>query len=190
MKTQTIKITDLHQDPANVRTHGKRNLAAIKASLARFGQQKPIVIDRSNVVRAGNGTLQAAIELGWDEIECVQSELAGSDLAAFAIADNRTAELAEWGDDLGEMLQQLVDDGVDLGDIGFSDREMRKLLSAGDSDAKDAETKTSVRELAKKWGTATGQIWALGDHLLMCGDCGDAGDVGDCSTGALTSGFV
>jgi ParB-like chromosome segregation protein Spo0J len=128
MKTETIPIDELVEDPANVRRHGKRNIAAIKASLARFGQQKPIVVDAKNIVRAGNGTLAAAIELGWKTLDCVRSDLAGVDLTAFAIADNRTAELAEWGDDLGGMLKQLVDDGVSIETVGFTAEEMEAFM--------------------------------------------------------------
>jgi len=58
-------------DPANVRKHNERNLTAIAASLRRFGQQKPIIIDGDNIVRAGNGTLAAAKKLGWQTIKCL-----------------------------------------------------------------------------------------------------------------------
>jgi ParB-like chromosome segregation protein Spo0J len=53
-KLLKIAIGELHPDPANVRKHNEKNITAIKASLARFGQQKPIVIDKNRVVRAGN----------------------------------------------------------------------------------------------------------------------------------------
>ncbi|MGQ0802007.1 MAG: hypothetical protein ACT4NL_18070, partial [Pseudomarimonas sp.] len=64
-----VPIDSLHQDPANTRLHDERNLAVIKASLTRFGQQTPIVVDERNVIRKGNGTLQAAKALGWTEID-------------------------------------------------------------------------------------------------------------------------
>ena len=60
MNVQSRKIADLSEDPANARTHSERNIDAIVASLRRFGQQKPIVVDSNGVVRAGNGTLVAA----------------------------------------------------------------------------------------------------------------------------------
>jgi hypothetical protein len=65
----SIPIESLHLDPANARKHGDRNRLAIRSSLARFGQRKPIVVRKDGmVVEAGNGTLEAAIELGWDQI--------------------------------------------------------------------------------------------------------------------------
>ncbi|MGA1718738.1 MAG: ParB N-terminal domain-containing protein, partial [Aquiluna sp.] len=45
MNIEEIPIAELDLDPANVRQHDEKNLAAIKSSLKRFGQQKPIVVD-------------------------------------------------------------------------------------------------------------------------------------------------
>ena len=129
MKAELVPITDLTPDPANVRTHSSRNLEAVKASLLKFGQQKPIVVSPSGVVIAGNATMQAAQALGWESIAVVRSELTGTEAIAYAIADNRTAELAEWGEDLGSVLQGMRDDPVvDHLSTGFTDEEIDELL--------------------------------------------------------------
>jgi hypothetical protein len=129
MAVEVIAVADLHVDPGNVRRHPSRNMAAIKASLARFGQVKPIVIDANNVVRAGNGTLEAARELGWATIKCVRSGLSGTDLVGYSLADNRSAELAEWDDDaLSRTLRALQDEDFDLGSVGFTDAEVDALF--------------------------------------------------------------
>jgi hypothetical protein len=60
LEVERVEVSTLLNDPANVRKHNERNLESIKASLARFGQQKPIVVGRDGVVIAGNGTLAAA----------------------------------------------------------------------------------------------------------------------------------
>jgi hypothetical protein len=120
MQVKTYALKDLNPDPANVRTHSEKNLRAIKGSLKRFGQQKPIVIDKDGVIIAGNGTYEAAKALGWDSLEVVATGLDKTLAQAFAIADNRTGELAEWDKDgLGKILQALREDGFDIGDIGF-----------------------------------------------------------------------
>jgi ParB family chromosome partitioning protein len=136
MNVERIAIADLSFDPANARKHGERNLAAITASLRRFGQQTPIVIDKSNVVRKGNGTLQAAIAMGWDSIDCIRTELTSSDAIAYAIADNRTSELAEWDDDvLAAQLNGLLADDPDLLDAaGFDEDELNEMLEQFDAD--------------------------------------------------------
>ena len=135
MKTQMIEIERLHADPANARRHPTHNLDAIKASLARFGQQKPIVVDADNIVRAGNGTLEAAKALGWDAIAVVRTPLKGSEAAAYAIADNRTSELAEWDEAaLAETLRGLQSEDFDLEAAGFTDAEVDAMLEGLASD--------------------------------------------------------
>jgi ParB-like chromosome segregation protein Spo0J len=130
MNIETVQIDSISCDPANVRTHSPKNLEAIKASLARFGQQKPIVVDASNVVRAGNGTLQAAKLLGWHSIKIVRTELTGSEAVGFAIADNRTNELSEWDNEaLTATLAALKEESDELlASAGFDPGELAKLL--------------------------------------------------------------
>jgi len=125
MNIEHLPIAALSPDPANARRHGERNLEQIKASLRRFGQQKPIVVDATNVVRAGNGTLAAARALGWTTIAAVRSDLAGADLTAYAIADNRSAELAEWD---AELLSAALADPA-VGDCGFTAAELRQIAA-------------------------------------------------------------
>jgi hypothetical protein len=125
MKLETIDIEFLVFDPNNARLHNEKNLRAIKGSLAKFGQQKPIVVNSKNVVIAGNGTLQAAKELGWSTISVVRSELSNFDASAYALADNRTAELATWDEEvLGKTLQYLREEQFIIEDIGFDPIDM------------------------------------------------------------------
>lgn len=119
---QIIKksVKQLAFDPNNARQHDQKNIDAIKGSLAKFGQQKPIVIDENGVVIAGNGTLQSAKELGWKEIDCVVTELDSFNKTAFALADNRTAELAAWDNKiLDDQLAVLMGCDFNITDIGF-----------------------------------------------------------------------
>lgn len=88
-------IEGLIPDPKNARKHGERNIKAVMESLMRYGQQKPIVV-KDKVVMAGNGTLEAAKRLGWERIAVVDFHLERRHAGAYALADNRTAELAEW----------------------------------------------------------------------------------------------
>ena len=129
-KMEMVAVDDLHLDPANARSHDARNLATIKASLARFGQQKPIVVNGDGVVIAGNGTLQAARDLGWEKISVVRSSLDGVDATAYAIADNRTSELATWdGGVLASTLAALQnDDSIDELVTGFDGSSIALLV--------------------------------------------------------------
>lgn len=120
LKIESVDINDIVLDSRNARKHDTKNLNAIKGSLAKFGQQKPIVIDKRSIVIAGNGTVEAARSLGWKTIDVVRTDLEGAEAVAFALADNRTAELAEWDDDiLKQSLIDLNNMDFDIGEIGF-----------------------------------------------------------------------
>ncbi len=120
MKTESVNVADLMLDPSNVRKHSTENLEAIKASLSRCGQQKPIVVDMKGVVVAGNGQLMAAKELGWKKIEIVRTKLEGANMVAYAIADNRTAELAEWDSEALEAQLKALSEDLELySAVGF-----------------------------------------------------------------------
>ena len=166
MQTTRVPIDSLVFDPANARKHGERNLEAIKGSLARFGQQKPIVVGSDNVVYAGNGTLAAARALGWTEIDVVRTELTGPEATAFALADNRTSELAEWDTEiLSKTLESLRAIDFDVASIGFDDDFMVPTppVTEGltDPDAVPEQVETRCKP---------GDMWVLGKHRLLCGD--------------------
>jgi hypothetical protein len=122
LRTETVKLTKLNPDPTNARKHDKRNLDAIKASLKLFGQRKPIVVTADNFIVAGNGTVAAANELGWEEITVVRipADWNAEQIKAYALADNRTAELAEWDTQvLTDQLLELDASGWQIFDLGF-----------------------------------------------------------------------
>jgi DNA modification methylase len=181
LQIETRKISDLSSDPANARTHDDANIEAITASLRRFGQQKPIVIDSSGVVRAGNGTLEAARRLGWETIDAVTTKLQGSDAVAYAIADNKTAELASWDDDVlaAQLNGLLADDEELLAAAGFSEDELDELLGdLADGDGTTGEIEEDeVPEPPADPITKPGDLWILGNHRLLCGDSTKAEDV-------------
>jgi hypothetical protein len=125
MKIETLPIRDLTPDPENARLHDDKNLKAIQGSLKEFGQRKPIVITAAGVIVAGNGTVEAAKRLGWTEIEAVRvpGDWTPNQIKAFALADNRTAELASW--DIQVLDQQLWDleqEELDVTLLGFESR--------------------------------------------------------------------
>lgn len=125
---ERVKIDSLQFDPRNARKHDDRNIKAIMDSLSKFGQQKAIVVGDGGVVIAGNGTLEAAKRLGWDTIDVRRSGLKADEATAYAIADNRSAELAEWDDPvLGDILGELKESGWELDDLGFTDDFFTKM---------------------------------------------------------------
>lgn len=165
LKIETVAIASLTPDPANARKHDGRNLEAIQNSLTKFGQRKPICVTPDSIVVAGNGTLEAAKNLGWTEIVIARTPVGWTweQIRAFALADNRTAELAEWDDKvLADQLLELDANGWDLKEIGFETLEPPTLVEILEED--------TVPSLPTNATAKMGEVWQLGRHRLMCGD--------------------
>ena len=171
LEVRRVALTELALDPANVRKHDERNLEAIKGSLARFGQQKPIVVDEKGVIRAGNGTFEAARSLGWESIQIVQTDLTGIEAAAYAIADNRTSDLSEFDEgDLAKLLEQLQAEDA-LAGVGFTDEEIGALLRAQEEEQELEDD--GPGEVPENPVSKLGDLWGLGEHRVLCGDSTD-----------------
>ncbi len=121
----TAKVSELIEDPANARRHTLRNMQAIEASLKRFGQVEPLVVQKSTQqVIGGNGRLTAMKELGWEECQVVEIDVDSMEATAIAIALNRTSELAEWDiGTLAPLLEKLPTEAV----VGFDQVEIEEL---------------------------------------------------------------
>lgn len=141
-----MPIEVLVEDEMNARLHEDRSIKAIKESLSRFGQQKPIVLrEDGKSVLAGNGTLRAAKELGWTQIAAVKTKLKGEEAAAYSIADNRTAELSTW--DLGA-LEEHIGSFDTLDGLGFTMNELAELFKEEDTEAPTLPEADSTAEEA------------------------------------------
>ncbi len=118
-------------DPENARGHDARNIRAIADSIKQFGQRIPILVDAGLVIRKGNGTWLAMKLLDRKQIWAIPLELDGPAKEAFALADNRTAELAHWEWKIvSETLLRLDQAGQDITELGFEDFELEPLLAA------------------------------------------------------------
>ena len=175
-------IADLNLDPANARIHDERNIDAIVSSLHRFGQRSPIVVQRDGmVVRAGNGRIVAAKRLGWTHIAAVVVDESNLDATSFAIADNRTAELAGWDNDVLARLLDSVrnDDAEAFSATGFNDQEVDELLkevadgiATEEPLSSEADPSDAMPEKVEAI-TKPGDVIQLGRHELHCVDCLD-----------------
>jgi hypothetical protein len=130
LRTLLVALDGVRPDPKNARKHDATNIAAVQGSLRTFGQQKPIVVSPDGVILAGNATSVAARALGWTHIAAVQFDKPEvSAQRAYALADNRSAELAEWDlPVLSDTVRELSADAFDLGTLGWTDDELQVLL--------------------------------------------------------------
>lgn len=169
MLVESVAIESLIPDPANERDHGEKNLAAIKGSLAKFGQVEPLVLNsRNGVLIGGHGRLMAMKALGMTKADVVKVDLDNTQAAALRIALNRTAEIAEWNiDALQDTLRGLQADQFDLEGIGFDADDLAIFLPepevAGLTDEDEVPENVETR-------CKPGDLWQLGNHRLLCGD--------------------
>lgn len=154
-------IAGLAFDPNNARTHGEENLDAIRVSLEAYGQRKPIVVNRrTGHVEAGNGTLAAALALDWQYLAVVEVDDDPATAAGFAIADNRSAELAGWDQKALDKLMRECETGKDPRlDKMLAGLAKEKGIAATEGNAASAKRQADVEDVE--------DIYAI---LVRCGD--------------------
>ena len=155
------------------------------ASLRRFGQQKPIVIQRSTgYVVAGNHLVRAAQSLGWSEIAANIVELDDATATAFMLADNRTSDLGGYDDALLAAILAEAAAADDLTGTGYDADDVAALVAAaGLTDARDLDACPDLPAPAEVY-VRPGDLYELGRHRLLVGDATEATDVGRLLAGA------
>lgn len=173
MQIVNMKIADIRPYEKNPRINDDA-VEAVAKSIKEFGWRSPIVVDKSMVIVCGHTRLKAAIKLGLDEVPVhVAQDLTTEQIQAYRIADNKTAEIAEWNYDLLPLeLRELQDADFDLSLLGFDTEELDRLLNGGDDKTVyEGETEPdAVPEIPKEAVSKPGEVYQLGDHLLVCGD--------------------
>lgn len=163
-----MQILDLPIDQITPYENNPRNneaaVAAVAASIREFGFKVPIVIDKNGVIIAGHTRAKAAMQLGLETVPAIRADdLTDEQVAAFRLADNKTAELAEWDwDKLNAELAQLS--GFDMQQFGFEPIEPEPEIFEDDVPEIDDEAEPE---------TKPGDIYELGAHRLICGDSTD-----------------
>lgn len=135
-----VALDELKPFDENPRKNTKA-IERVKTSIAANGFNQPIVTDESKTICVGHTRYYAAQELGLKEVPVFIKPMSREDFIAYNLADNKTAELAEWDNDLlSKLMQELSDDGHDLLATGFDEDEIDALLD--DSDLDDLITDT------------------------------------------------
>jgi ParB-like chromosome segregation protein Spo0J len=167
LQVETVDISKLKHDPENARKHSDRQISMIEGSLREFGQRRPLICLPDYTVVAGNGTLKAARRLGWKAVSVTILPFSERDkVRAFAIADNRASDLADWDEDiLLEALAEIDGSGL-LEAAGYYDTELddlRALLDENDDETiltkMNEERRDSVADMAARYeDRATRQV--------------------------------
>lgn len=172
-------LADLKPDKKNARKHNPRNIGMIVDALREVGVARSGVIDEEGNILAGSGIYEALSEAGIEKIKVVEADgnewvvvkrsgLTAEQKVKLALYDNRTAELADW--DTGNM-ELLQDDFPEIFDKLFSEDELVELMDDGGPG--ELEGEDDAPQPPEKARTCLGDMYKLGDHILMCGDSTD-----------------
>ena len=159
MNVQEIKLKDIKPYGKNPRKNDDA-VPYVAESIKQFGFKVPIVIDKNNVIVAGHTRYKAAKKLGFKSVPCIiADDLTDEQIKAFRLADNKVSEKAEWDLDLLDSeIEEIFD--IDMTDFGFE-------LESEELEAEEDEYQGTVPEDPV---TQKGDMWKLGEHILLCGD--------------------
>lgn len=170
MNVQQVKIEKVKPYDKNPRKN-KAAVDYVANSIKEFGFQQPIVVDKDMVVIAGHTRLKAAKKLKLKEVPVVIADnLTEEQVKAYRLADNKTAEKAEWDFDL------LTDELLSLQELDFDMEQFGFDFDFGE-DEEAVEDDNWEADVPEEPISKRGDIWVLGRHRLMCGDSTDAADV-------------
>jgi len=169
-------VDGLKPSSRNPRTHSKKQIQKLSASIRQFGFVNPLLVDEQGAVVAGHGRLEAAKSLGLAEVPTIAlGHLTPEQKRAYVIADNRLAELAGWDRELlavefKELTQ--LDLAFEVEITGFDMAEIDVLIDPP-AMPKKADPLDEVLEPQGPAVTRAGDLWLLGRHRLLCGDARD-----------------
>ncbi|HZH27417.1 MAG TPA: DNA methyltransferase [Azospirillaceae bacterium] len=166
----------LQPHPRNPRTHGKKQIEQIRRSIERFGFTNPVLVDGEGRLIAGHGRVAAAKLLGMDRVPTIRLDhMTEAEVRAYALADNRLAELAGWDKQLLALELSYIaelDLTFDLTLTGFETADMDVMLVGDEADEEDEEHLLPPDD--RPAVTRPGDLWQLGRHRILCGDATDA----------------
>lgn len=132
MEIKLLPLDQLKLFAKNPNKHPDKQINFLKKSMREFGFTSPILLSQDNMVIAGHARLQAATELGLNEVPTIFIDLPYEKAVAYVIADNQLARLAEVDT---ELMRELLEGALQIPDfdieaVGFDLDEVNGFLDA------------------------------------------------------------
>lgn len=167
---EMIDINALTPYENNARTHSTDQLEMIGNSIKEFGFINPVIIDENNMILVGHGRVMAADQIGIKQVPFRRvTNLTEDQKKAYIIADNKLSDLGGWDDEL--LLAELESIELDMSKFGF-DIEIDDIEDTDIVEDDPPEVDADAEPKSKR-----GDVYKLGDHVLMCGDSTDPDDI-------------
>ena len=164
LKIEYVSIEELKPYKNNAKIHTTEQIEQIKKSIKDYGMNDPIGVWKDNTIIEGHGRLEACKQLGYKEIPIIRLEnLTDEERKAYTLIHNQTT--MNTGFDLELLSSELEDITIDLSDYGFEDFKLDELEESKEiveDEIPDIEEDNIKSKL--------GDIYELGNHILMCGD--------------------
>ncbi len=190
LAVEDVAIDDLRPDPANPRRIGEDELDALERSLRQFGFVQPVLARREDqTVIGGHQRLVAARRLGLTRVPVTWLDVSADQARLLGLALNKIS--GSWDE---QLLARLLADlqatpDLDLSLSGFGEDEVKELLRSLETREKRERPEAfdldeALEEARRAPRTKPGDLWALGDHRVLCGDATSAADVARLLDGA------
>jgi DNA modification methylase len=172
LQVQEVELGKLNPWEDNPRLN-EHAVNAVAESIRSFGFNVPILCDQNFTIIAGHTRWKAAQKLGLDKVPVIVVEMTDAKRRAFAVADNKTAEIADWDfPKLKEVLEELRAEDINIRSLGFSDEEIRRFIFDKNDDENTVPEVNTTSVV-----TRSGDLYVLGNHRLLCGDSRDRGSI-------------
>ena len=164
---------DLIIPARNVRKIEAAHLREVATAISSLGFCDPVLIDERNGVLDGVVRVEAAKLLGLTHIPCIRADhLNASERRLLRMALNRLSEKGSWNlDELKLEFEELILEDAPIEITGFSMPEIDQIVIGDEPEA--VETGPLAPEPDAKPIVLVGDIFAMGEHRIICGDSTD-----------------
>lgn len=163
LKVEYLPIEEVKPYKNNAKIHTPEQIDQIKASIQQFGMNDPIGIwSKENIIVEGHGRLLACQELGYKEIPVIRlDDLTDEQRRAYTLAHNQLT--MNTGFDIDTLTEELENLSIDMSEFGFED------INKDDFNIEEDDFEFNEEEIPEA-KAKRGEIYKLGEHILMCGD--------------------
>lgn len=167
VKVEQVPLASLKAYDGNAKLHDNRNVEAIAKSIEEFGFRNPIIAwhneDGVPEIVAGHGRAAAAKRLRIETVPVVfVDDLSDAQRRMLTLADNQTTLMTGWDEkQLAEELDALSD-AFDVEEFGF---EPIGIEEPDPADLDECEPNDDAQDRV-----AEGELWRMGEHVLLCAD--------------------
>lgn len=177
MQITETPIAELVAYEGNAKLHPDWQVAQIAESIRAFGFSDPVGIwhdpDGRAVIVEGHGRVMAAKKLGMETVPTISLDhMTDEERRAYGIAHNSTN--MGTGFDADALKAEVANIAtIDMGAFGIDPVETLEALPDVDEEPVPAPEDLEGAEQR----VAAGDVWRMGDHVLICGDATSAEDV-------------